>query len=88
MTILQREPFVAKPYAASQSKTDLYLVMRYIDGGDCAALDNSLDAKGYIADVWIVLAIIAQQVCRIRYRFINSSGGGHSYMKSVYCLQS
>jgi len=70
--ILQREPFVAKLYAAFQSKTNLYLVMRYIDGGDCAALDKPLDAKGYTGDV--VLAIAAQQVCRImmlgtRYRF-------------------
>jgi len=48
MTILQREPFVAKLYAAFQSKTNLYLVMRYIDDGDCAALDKPLDAKGIL----------------------------------------
>jgi len=72
MAILQWEPsFVAKLYAAFQSKTNLYLVMRHIDGGDCAALDKPLDeirTKGYIADVVLAIGFLHQK--NIVHRFV------------------
>ncbi len=34
-------PFVAKLYFTFQSKENLYLVMEYLNGGDCAALIKS-----------------------------------------------
>ncbi|KAJ8086805.1 rim15, signal transduction response regulator [Marasmius tenuissimus] len=50
-------PFVAKLYFTFQSKDNLYLVMEYLNGGDCAALIKSLGSlpeewtKNYIAEV-------------------------------------
>lgn len=50
-------PFVAKLYFTFQSKNYLYLVMEYLNGGDCAALVKVLGglpedwAKKYIAEV-------------------------------------
>ncbi|KIJ37366.1 hypothetical protein M422DRAFT_231711, partial [Sphaerobolus stellatus SS14] len=50
-------PFVAKLYFTFQSKDYLYLVMEYLNGGDCAALIKSLGAlpeewtRNYIAEV-------------------------------------
>ena len=50
-------PFVAKLYFTFQSKDYLYLVMEYLNGGDCAALIKSLGSlpeewtRNYIAEV-------------------------------------
>ena len=50
-------PFVAKLYFTFQSKENLYLVMEYLNGGDCAALIKSLGSlpeewtRQYIAEV-------------------------------------
>ncbi|EIN10300.1 hypothetical protein PUNSTDRAFT_50963 [Punctularia strigosozonata HHB-11173 SS5] len=50
-------PFVAKLYFTFQSKENLYLVMEYLNGGDCAALIKVLGClpeewtKNYIAEV-------------------------------------
>ncbi|TCD70832.1 hypothetical protein EIP91_001522 [Steccherinum ochraceum] len=50
-------PFVAKLYFTFQSKENLYLVMEYLNGGDCAALIKTLGnlpeewARNYIAEV-------------------------------------
>ena len=50
-------PFVAKLFFTFQSKEFLYLVMEYLNGGDCAALIKNLGtlpeswAKKYIAEV-------------------------------------
>lgn len=50
-------PFVAKLYFTFQSKSYLYLVMEYLNGGDCAALVKALGglpedwAKKYTAEV-------------------------------------
>lgn len=54
-------PFVAKLYFTFQSKDNLYLVMEYLNGGDCAALIKSLGSlpeewtKNYIAEVTLGL---------------------------------
>ena len=50
-------PFVVKLYYTFQSKDNLYLVMEYLNGGDCAALIKAIGslpeewAKGYVAEV-------------------------------------
>ena len=59
MILMQQaeSPFVAKLYWTFQSKENLYLVMEYLNGGDCAALIKSLGSlpeewtKNYIAEV-------------------------------------
>ncbi|WBW75551.1 Greatwall kinase Ppk18 [Schizosaccharomyces osmophilus] len=53
----EESPFIAKLYYAFQSKDYLYLVMEYMNGGDCASLLKSLYAipeswvKIYLAEV-------------------------------------
>lgn len=60
-------PFVAKLYFTFQSKENLYLVMEYLNGGDCAALIKSLGslpeewAKNYIAEVVLGLDYLHQR---------------------------
>ncbi|KAF9534792.1 hypothetical protein CPB83DRAFT_842950 [Crepidotus variabilis] len=60
-------PFVAKLYFTFQSKDNLYLVMEYLNGGDCAALIKSLGClpeewtKGYIAEVVLGLEYLHQR---------------------------
>ncbi|KAI9144790.1 hypothetical protein BKA69DRAFT_1054431 [Paraphysoderma sedebokerense] len=56
--MMQNEnPHVAKLYYSFQSKDNLYLVMEYLNGGDCAALIKALGglpedwARAYIAEV-------------------------------------
>jgi serine/threonine-protein kinase RIM15 len=50
-------PYVAKLYFSFQNKDYLYLVMEYLNGGDCAALIKTLGglpeewARNYIAEV-------------------------------------
>ncbi|KAJ7178986.1 hypothetical protein C8R46DRAFT_1072093 [Mycena filopes] len=60
-------PFVAKLYFTFQSKENLYLVMEYLNGGDCAALIKSLGSlpeewtKNYIAEVVLGLEYLHQR---------------------------
>ncbi|KAI0251301.1 hypothetical protein BJV78DRAFT_1212358 [Lactifluus subvellereus] len=60
-------PFVAKLYFTFQSKDNLYLVMEYLNGGDCAALIKSLGAlpeewaKNYVAEVVLGLEYLHQR---------------------------
>jgi serine/threonine-protein kinase RIM15 len=69
-TILMKQaesPFVAKLYFTFQSKENLYLVMEYLNGGDCAALIKSLGSlpeewtKNYIAEVVLGLEYLHQR---------------------------
>ncbi|KAG6854867.1 hypothetical protein C0991_012057 [Blastosporella zonata] len=60
-------PFVAKLYFTFQSKENLYLVMEYLNGGDCAALIKSLGClpeewtKNYIAEVVLGLEYLHER---------------------------
>ncbi|KAF8165464.1 hypothetical protein B0H34DRAFT_689303 [Crassisporium funariophilum] len=60
-------PFVAKLFFTFQSKENLYLVMEYLNGGDCAALIKSLGSlpeewtKNYIAEVVLGLEYLHQR---------------------------
>ncbi len=60
-------PFVAKLFFTFQSKDNLYLVMEYLNGGDCAALIKSLGAlpeewaKNYVAEVVLGLDYLHQR---------------------------
>ncbi|KAI0068805.1 hypothetical protein BV25DRAFT_1791490 [Artomyces pyxidatus] len=60
-------PFVAKLFFTFQSKENLYLVMEYLNGGDCAALIKSLGAlpeewtKNYIAEVVLGLQYLHER---------------------------
>ncbi|KAH9918224.1 uncharacterized protein BXZ73DRAFT_53086 [Epithele typhae] len=60
-------PFVAKLYFTFQSKENLYLVMEYLNGGDCAALIKSLGslpeewARNYVAEVVLGLDYLHQR---------------------------
>jgi serine/threonine-protein kinase RIM15 len=66
-------PFVAKLYFTFQSKENLYLVMEYLNGGDCAALIKSLGslpeewAKNYVAEVVLGLEYLHQRGVVHRY---------------------
>jgi serine/threonine-protein kinase RIM15 len=66
-------PFVAKLYFTFQSKENLYLVMEYLNGGDCAALIKSLGSlpeewtKNYIAEVVLGLDYLHQRGVVHRY---------------------
>ncbi len=59
--------FVAKLSLTLPSKDNLYLVMEYLNGGDCAALIKSLGnlpeewTKGYIAEVILGLEYLHQR---------------------------
>ena len=67
-------PFVAKLFFTFQSKENLYLVMEYLNGGDCAALIKSLGSlpeewtKNYIAEVVLGLDYLHQQ--GVVHRFV------------------
>jgi serine/threonine-protein kinase RIM15 len=71
-------PFVAKLYFTFQSKENLYLVMEYLNGGDCAALIKSLGSlpeewtKNYIAEVVLGLEYLHQR--GVVHRYILSFG--------------
>ncbi|KIY67931.1 hypothetical protein CYLTODRAFT_490178 [Cylindrobasidium torrendii FP15055 ss-10] len=60
-------PFVAKLFFTFQSKDNLYLVMEYLNGGDCAALIKSLGClpeewtKQYVAEVTLGLEYLHQR---------------------------
>ena len=57
-------PFVVKLFFTFQSKENLYLVMEYLNGGDCAALVKALGslsedwARAYIAEVVLGLEFL------------------------------
>ena len=67
-------PFVAKLFFTFQSKENLYLVMEYLNGGDCAALIKSLGSlpeewtKNYIAEVVLGLEYLHQR--GVVHRFV------------------
>ena len=67
-------PFVAKLFFTFQSKENLYLVMEYLNGGDCAALIKSLGSlpeewtKNYIAEVILGLDYLHQR--GVVHRFV------------------
>jgi serine/threonine-protein kinase RIM15 len=71
-------PFVAKLYFTFQSKDNLYLVMEYLNGGDCAALIKSLGClpeewtKNYIAEVVLGLEYLHQRGIIHRYEYLFS----------------
>ncbi|KAI5123428.1 hypothetical protein M0805_006133 [Coniferiporia weirii] len=60
-------PFVAKLYFTFQSKENLYLVMEYLNGGDCAALIKTLGClpeewtRQYIAEVVLGLEYLHER---------------------------
>lgn len=60
-------PFVVKLYFTFQSKDNLYLVMEYLNGGDCAALIKTLGSlpeewtKAYIAEVVLGLEYLHEK---------------------------
>ncbi|KAF9247347.1 RIM15, signal transduction response regulator [Melanogaster broomeanus] len=60
-------PFVAKLYFTFQSKENLYLVMEYLNGGDCAALIKSIGClpeewtRQYIAEVVLGLEYLHER---------------------------
>ena len=60
-------PFVAKLFFTFQSKDNLYLVMEYLNGGDCAALIKSLGSlpeewtRQYVAEVVLGLDYLHQR---------------------------
>ena len=67
-------PFVTKLFFTFQSKENLYLVMEYLNGGDCAALIKSLGSlpeewtKNYIAEVVLGLEYLHQR--GVVHRFV------------------
>jgi serine/threonine-protein kinase RIM15 len=75
MILMQQaeSPFVAKLYWTFQSKENLYLVMEYLNGGDCAALIKSLGSlpeewtRNYIAEVVLGLDYLHQRGVVHRY---------------------
>ena len=70
-------PFVAKLYFTFQSKENLYLVMEYLNGGDCAALIKSLGClpeewtRQYIAEVVLGLEYLHQRGIVHRYSILS-----------------
>ena len=68
-------PFVVKLYFTFQSKDNLYLVMEYLNGGDCAALIKTLGslpeewARAYVAEVVLGLEFLHEK--GIVHRWVN-----------------
>lgn len=69
-TILMNQassPFVARLYFSFQNKDYLYLVMEYLNGGDCATLIKTLGglpeewARNYIAEVVLGLQYLHEK---------------------------
>ena len=60
-------PFVVKLYFTFQSKENLYLVMEYLNGGDCAALIKTLGAlpeewtRAYVAEIVLALEYLHER---------------------------
>ncbi|KAF8192467.1 hypothetical protein BJ912DRAFT_962074 [Pholiota molesta] len=76
-------PFVAKLYFTFQSKDNLYLVMEYLNGGDCAALIKSLGClpeewtKNYIAEVVLGLEYLHQRAFDLKPDNLLIDAHGH-----------
>lgn len=76
-------PFVAKLYFTFQSKENLYLVMEYLNGGDCAALIKSLGSlpeewtRNYIAEVVLGLEYLHERGVVHRYGLLLYGLGKH-----------
>jgi serine/threonine-protein kinase RIM15 len=71
-------PFVVKLYFTFQSKDNLYLVMEYLNGGDCAALIKTL---GSLPEEW-TRAYVAEVVLGLE--FLHGKGIVHRYVAHVY----
>jgi len=67
-------PFVVKLYFSFQSKDYLYLVMEYLNGGDCAALVKAIGglpedwARKYLAEVVLGLEYLHNRGVVHRYK--------------------
>ena len=76
-------PFVAKLFFTFQSKENLYLVMEYLNGGDCAALIKSLGSlpeewtKNYIAEVILGLDYLHQRGVVHRFVALHTNYSSH-----------
>ncbi|CAG7848303.1 Serine/threonine-protein kinase cek1 [Serendipita indica DSM 11827] len=68
-------PFVVRLFFTFQSKDNLYLVMEYLNGGDCAALVKAL---GSLSEDW-ARAYIAEVVLGLEY--LHSKGIVHRDLK-------
>ena len=66
-------PFVVKLFWTFQSRDNLYLVMEYLNGGDCAALIKSL---GCLPEEW-TRAYVAEIVLGLEY--LHATGVVHRY---------
>lgn len=68
-------PFVVNLYYSFQSENNLYLVMEYLNGGDCASLIKSVGAldedwaRQYIAEVVLGLEFLHSRGIVHRYTF-------------------
>lgn len=67
-------PFVVKLYWTFQSKDNLYLVMEYLNGGDCAALVKTI---GCLPEEW-AKAYVAEIVLGLEY--LHGTGVVHRYV--------
>ncbi|KDN48131.1 hypothetical protein RSAG8_03147, partial [Rhizoctonia solani AG-8 WAC10335] len=77
-------PFVVKLYFTFQSKENLYLVMEYLNGGDCASLIKTLDCAsliktlGALPEEW-TRAYIAEVTLGLEY--LHAKGVVHRDLK-------
>lgn len=71
--------FVVKLFYTFQSKDYLYLVMEYLNGGDCAALVKNM---GELPEEW-ARKYIAEVVVGLEY--LHSSGIVHRYVSLIVC---
>ncbi|KAF8311179.1 hypothetical protein DL93DRAFT_2061386 [Clavulina sp. PMI_390] len=68
-------PFVVRLYYTFQSKDNLYLVMEYLNGGDCAALIKTL---GNLPEEW-TKAYVAEVILGLEY--LHARGVAHRDLK-------
>ena len=73
-------PFVVKLYYTFQSKDNLYLVMEYLNGGDCAALIKTL---GALSEEW-AKAYVAEVVLGLEY--LHSRGVIHRLVVKTFSI--
>jgi serine/threonine-protein kinase RIM15 len=73
-------PFVVKLYFTFQSKDNLYLVMEYLNGGDCAALIKTL---GSLPEEW-TRAYIAEVILGLEH--LHDRGVVHRYVFSRFAI--
>jgi serine/threonine protein kinase len=67
-------PYVVRLYYSFQSKNHLYLVMEYLNGGDCASL---LKAVGALDEKW-ARQYVSEMVLGLE--FLHSKGIVHRYL--------